>query len=77
MTVAEARASINSWNRDERLLLLDELWESLDRDQFVPELTPDLRQLLDDRIAHADAHPDDVLSWEQMKVELDRERDDE
>ncbi len=76
MTVAEARDSIKSWNRDERLLLLDELWESLDREHFVPELTPELRQLLDERIAHADAHPDDVVSWEEMKAELDRERDD-
>ncbi len=75
MTAAEARDSIKSWNRDERLLLLDELWESLDREQFVPELTPELRELLDERIAHADAHPDDVLTWEQMKAELNRERD--
>lgn len=74
MTVMEVASAIPSWSKDERLQLLDELWASLDRDQYVPDLTPELRQLLDERIAHANAQPEDVVTWEELKAELHRER---
>ncbi len=74
MTVAEASAAIRTWTTEERLELLDELWMSLERDHSVPRLTPEMRTVLDERIAHADAHPDDVMTWDEMKFELRHER---
>lgn len=75
MTRIEVSAAIPTWSTEDRLSLLDELWASLDHDGFVPEITPEVKTLLDERIAHADAHPEDVMTWEAMKAELHAERD--
>ena len=74
MTRTEVSAAIPMLSTDDRLSLLDELWASLDHDEFVPEMTPDVKSLLDERIAHADAHPEDVMTWDAMKAELRTER---
>lgn len=55
MTIAEMASAIPSWSEDERLQLLDELWASVNHGEYLPKLTSELRQLLDERIAHADA----------------------
>ncbi len=74
MTRTEVSAAIPKLSTEDRLALLDELWASLDRDELVPELTPELKSLLDERVAHANAHPDDVMTWDAMKAELRAER---
>jgi hypothetical protein len=73
MTLTEVSAVVPTSSTEERLVLLDELWASLDSD-FVPELTSDLKSLRDEQVAHADAHPDDVMTWDAMKAELRAER---
>ena len=74
MTRDETVAEFKSWSAADRLALLDELWTSLDQDDLAPALTPEVHSLLDERIAHADAHPEDVMTWQEMKAELRHER---
>ncbi len=74
MTRTEFSAAIPTLSTEDRLLLLDELWTSLDHDNFTPEMTPEVKSLLDERVAHADAHPEDVMTWDAMKAELRAER---
>ncbi len=74
MTRTEVSAAIPTLSAEDRLLLLDELWASLDYDDVTPEMTPDVKSLLDERVAHADAHPEDVMALDAMKAELRAER---
>jgi putative addiction module component (TIGR02574 family) len=55
---------------EERLALIDELWESISGAE-VP-LTDAQRTELDRRLAEHEANPDDVVPWEDVKSSLDK-----
>jgi len=52
---------------EERLALVEEIWDSIAADTAVLPLTDAQRSELGKRIAEDDAHSDDVTSWEQVK----------
>jgi len=60
---------VESWSIEERVRLLDRLWEGLCDD--VPEM--DLSELqqaeLERRLQEDDMMPDDVVSWEEVRDE--------
>ena len=74
MIPADTISEIKRWSVEDRLDLIEEVWTSIDQEQFVPPLTDELRTLLEQRLADAKANPDDVLTWEEVKAELRRER---
>jgi putative addiction module component (TIGR02574 family) len=53
---------------DERLALLEEIWESLDANA-VP-LTEAQRIELESRLAEYRGDPDDVIPWDEIKKEI-------
>jgi putative addiction module component (TIGR02574 family) len=52
---------------EERLVLLEELWDSIADDAAAVPLTPSQVAELDRRIADHEASPDDVLPWDQIR----------
>lgn len=70
MTRAEALAEINSWTLNDRLELFNEMWDTIATDSGVLPLSPELRQLLEERHAEDEANPDDVLTWDEIKSSL-------
>lgn len=74
MISADTISEIKRWSVEDRLDLIEEVWTSIDQEQFVPPLTDELRTLLEQRLADAEANPDDVLTWEEVKAGLRRER---
>lgn len=56
---------------DERLALIEELWESLAGDEAAMSLTREQREELDRRLADHQANPGDVVSWEEVEKSLD------
>jgi putative addiction module component (TIGR02574 family) len=57
----------------DRIVLVQEIWDSIAaHPQSVP-FTEDLKRVLDQRCADLDANPNDVLTWEEMKARI-RER---
>jgi putative addiction module component (TIGR02574 family) len=56
-----------SW--DDRLALLEEIWESLRAQPGVTYLTDEKRCELERRLAEHEANPDDVVPWEQVKAD--------
>jgi len=62
----------------ERLELVEELWDSIaaeaERDADVLPLTDAQREELDRRIAAHRADPSRVVSWEEVRKELRRDR---
>ena len=58
----------------ERITLLQDIWDSLVDEQAIPGLTEPQKHELDRRIADLDAHPENVLTWEQIKESILRGR---
>ncbi len=53
---------------EDRLTLVEEIWDSIAADSAAVPLTESQRVELQKRIEEDDAHPDDVTSWEQIKA---------
>ena len=56
---------------DDRLALIEEIWESLSASEPAIALTQAQRDELDRRLADQRANPQDVLSWEELEKSLD------
>ncbi len=61
---------IDRMSVEERLALVEELWDSIAEDSAAVPLTDAQRTELDRRIAEHEAHPDDVVSWEDVKASI-------
>lgn len=66
--------TIQSLSLVERLNVLGEIWDSIDQECHAVELTADLRDELDGRIAEDDASPDEGFTWEQVKANIRDQR---
>ena len=55
---------------EERLALVEELWDSIAEDSAAVPLTDAQRAELDRRLADHEAHPDDVISWDAIKASI-------
>lgn len=53
---------------EERLALVEEIWDSIAADSSAVPLTDAQRAELGKRIADDDANPHDVVSWDQVKA---------
>lgn len=58
---------IDRLSLEERLALVEELWDSI---AAATPLTDAQRAELDRRLADHEAHPDDVVSWEEVKSSI-------
>lgn len=70
MSKAELRQEIRKLPFAERVELLAELWHEAESEQ--PELLEWQKELLDQRLHDAEAHPEDWASWDDAKVRLER-----
>jgi putative addiction module component (TIGR02574 family) len=53
---------------EERLRLVEEIWDSIAADSAAVPLTDAQRTELQKRIEEDDANPDDVMPWEQVEA---------
>ena len=53
---------------EDRLALVEEIWDSIATDSAAVPLTEAQRAELQKRIEEDDAHPDDLTPWEQVKA---------
>jgi putative addiction module component (TIGR02574 family) len=53
---------------DERVLLAHELWDSVEQGGPGSYLTDAKRAELAARLAHLEAHPDDVVPWDRVEA---------
>jgi putative addiction module component (TIGR02574 family) len=56
---------------EERIALVEEIWDSIAADSAVVPLTTPQRDELDRRLADHASHPNDVVPWEEVKASLD------
>ena len=52
---------------EERLILVEKIWDSIAAENAAAQLTDAQRIELQKRIEEDDANPDDVTPWEQVK----------
>ena len=60
---------VDSWPVEDRIRLVQEVWDRLVDRGDEPGLTPEQTAELDRRLAEDDAAPDDVVPWEHVKAE--------
>jgi putative addiction module component (TIGR02574 family) len=69
--MALPKLDLDSLSPDDRLALIERLWDSLTPDDVG--LTPNQRDELASRVADADLHPGESVSWEEAQRRI-RER---
>lgn len=68
--IAERIPELKRLSVEEKLILVKELWDQLAEH---PETLPpreDHIKLLQQRLAHFEKHPEDVLAWEDVKARI-------
>lgn len=59
-------------SRDELYQLVQDIWDELSETEQTRSLTPTEEQLIDQRLAAADANPDAGAPWDEVKTRLMR-----
>jgi putative addiction module component (TIGR02574 family) len=70
MAVSLKSLGIERLGIEERLTLVEEIWDSIAADSAAIPLTPAQRDELDRRITEHEANPDDVVPWEEIKTSI-------
>jgi putative addiction module component (TIGR02574 family) len=60
---------IDRLTRDQRIALVQEIWDTIAAEPYQPLLTEAQRRELERRVAEDEAHPDEVVPWEQVKAQ--------
>ena len=69
MDLAKTLAEIQSLSIEERLALVEAIWDSIADDTENLPLTEAQRLELERRIADDEANPDDVVPWEEVRAQ--------
>ncbi len=70
-TMALPKLDVQALTPEERLLLIEKLWDSLDNDHV--DLTAAQQAEVERRLDDMDVNPDDVISWSEAQRRI-RER---
>jgi putative addiction module component (TIGR02574 family) len=64
------KIDIHDLSQSERILLAEQLWDSIAEDQDSLEVTDAQMELLQHRLAAYKASPDEGTTWEEVKKEM-------
>jgi putative addiction module component (TIGR02574 family) len=74
MTLPALLAEIQSMTIEDRIRLAQAILDTIMEDQNPGDLTPPQKEELDRRIADMEANPENVLTWDQIKAHVRREK---
>ncbi len=69
MDLTAVLQEVDSWPVDDRIRLVQEVWDRLEDQDSDPELTESQAAEIDRRLAAYAASPGDVVPWEVVKAE--------
>lgn len=72
MDITATLNEIASLSVEDRILLVQAIWDSIAADQAYPELTEAQKRELDARIDDSEMNPDNSLTWEEVKASIKR-----
>lgn len=61
---------VESWPIDDRIRLVQDVWDRLVDQGHEPELTEEMKAELDRRIEEMDRNPDSGVPWEEVKARV-------
>jgi putative addiction module component (TIGR02574 family) len=64
------KINIQELSQSERILLAEELWDSITENQDSIEVTASQKKILEERLAAHKASPNEGSSWEEVKKEM-------
>lgn len=70
MSVSLKSLGIDRLSVEERLALVEDLWDSIAEENAAKSLTDAQRAELDRRLLDHEANPDDVVPWEDVKASI-------
>ena len=70
MSVSLKSLGIDRLSVEERLALVEDLWDSIAGESAATSLTDAQRAELDRRLADHEANPNDVVPWEDVKASI-------
>lgn len=73
MDIANTLNEIVSLNIEERIFLVQAIWDSIAAEQAYGDLTEQQKKELDYRIDEYDLNPDNVLTWDEIKASVKAE----
>jgi len=73
MDIAATLNAITALSVEDRIRLVQSIWDSIAAEQAYPELTEVQKQELDRRITDSESNPDNVMTWEEIKASLKRQ----
>ncbi len=74
MDLSATLTEIRAMSPEDRIRLVQAIWDTIAADQDHPDLTEAQKQELDRRIAELDASPENVLTWEEIKAHVRSQR---
>jgi putative addiction module component (TIGR02574 family) len=69
MDLSTTLVEIISLSVEERIRLVEAIWDSIAAEPGQPELTEAQKQELERRLAAHTASPEDVIRWEEVKAQ--------
>jgi putative addiction module component (TIGR02574 family) len=70
MNITKTLNEIATLSIEDRILLVQAIWDGIAAEQAYPDLTVKQKQELDRRIGDFDASPDNVMTWEEIKASI-------
>ncbi|MEH1825171.1 MAG: addiction module protein [Nostoc sp.] len=70
MNITATLNEIATLSVEDRILIVQGIWDSIAAEQVYPDLTDAQKQELDRRTADYDSNPDNVLTWEEIKASI-------
>jgi putative addiction module component (TIGR02574 family) len=67
MDLAATREAVRALSIDERIELVQAIWDDIAAECTLPDLTEEQKAELDRRLASLEAAPDAVLPWEDVR----------
>ena len=74
MDMTTVLREVDSWPVEERIRLVQEVWDRLVDGGVEPALTDDQKGEIDRRLADLAANPDAVVTWEEIERHVRRAR---
>ncbi len=65
---------IAAWPIDERLELVQQVWNHIADSDWQPSLSEEQQRELDRRLSALEANPDDVITWDEIESHVRRQQ---
>ncbi|NJL64238.1 MAG: addiction module protein [Methylacidiphilales bacterium] len=59
---------------EDRIRIVQAIWDSIAAEQTYPELSDKQKQELDYRIADSEANPDNVMTWQEIRASIRKQK---